>query len=233
MAQLTDEASLFAGLARDRGQLTRTSTAERVAAILRERITEGSLPPGTRLSEELLGQALGVSRNTLREAFRLLSKERLLVHELNRGVFVRKLTLDDLVDVYRVRRLVEVAVVRSAGPLDDDQLRRLRANVAAGEQAVAEGRWIDVGTANIHFHLSLVALSASPRVDELMHQVLAELRLVFHVMTDPRAFHAPFVSRNRALIALLEAGDFEQAARDLEVYLTDAEAELVTVMATP
>ncbi len=41
--------------------------------ILRSRISEGYFPPGTRLSEDSIGGALGVSRNTLREAFRLLT----------------------------------------------------------------------------------------------------------------------------------------------------------------
>ena len=59
-----------AGLERDRALLGRASTAERVADILRDRITEGYVPPGARLSEESIGGALGVSRNTLREAFR-------------------------------------------------------------------------------------------------------------------------------------------------------------------
>src|SRR3954449_4040652 len=100
-------------LAEDRALLGRTSTAERVADILRSRIAEGYFPPGTRLSEDTIGTALGVSRNTLREAFRLLSHERLLVHELNRGVFVRTLSIEDVIDLYRVRVLVECGVVRT------------------------------------------------------------------------------------------------------------------------
>lgn len=108
-------AEQLAGLADDRALLGRTSTAERVADILRSRIAEGYFPPGTRLSEDSIGGALGVSRNTLREAFRLLTHERLLIHELNRGVFVRVLTVEDVEDIYRTRALVECAVVRGSG----------------------------------------------------------------------------------------------------------------------
>lgn len=108
MAELTE-------LADDRALLGRTSTAERVSDILRSRIAEGFFPPGTRLSEDSIGGALGVSRNTLREAFRLLTHERLLVHELNRGVFVRVLTVEDVEDIYRTRALVECAVVHGLG----------------------------------------------------------------------------------------------------------------------
>ena len=85
----------FTALAADRGGLARSSTAERVADIMRERITDGSLAPGSRLPEDAVGSALGVSRNTLREAFRLLVHERLAMAEFNRGVFVRRLTRDD------------------------------------------------------------------------------------------------------------------------------------------
>ncbi|GAA4331123.1 hypothetical protein GCM10023162_36230 [Klenkia terrae] len=78
--------------------LRRASTAERVAEILRRRVTEGDLPPGSQLSEEQLSAVLQVSRNTLREAFRLLGHEGLLVHRLHRGVFVTELSDDELAD---------------------------------------------------------------------------------------------------------------------------------------
>ena len=94
----------FAALETGRRDLARTSTAERVADVLRERITDGSLAPGTRLPEDAVGSALGVSRNTLREAFRLLAHERLVVVEFNRGAFVRRLTVDEVVDLYLARR---------------------------------------------------------------------------------------------------------------------------------
>src|SRR5215212_6648401 len=97
----------FAALETGRREPAPTPTAQRVADVLRERITDGSLAPGTRLPEDAVGSALGVSRNTLREAFRLLAHERLVVAEFNRGVFVRRLTRDDVIDLYRVRSLVE------------------------------------------------------------------------------------------------------------------------------
>ncbi len=102
-------------LAADRALLGRSGTAERVAAALRERITQGLFRPGARLSEEHIGRALGVSRNTLREAFRLLTHERLLVHRLNRGTFVRVLDPGDIADIYHVRRLVECTALRGLG----------------------------------------------------------------------------------------------------------------------
>ena len=104
----------------------RSSTAERVAELLRHRVMEGDLPPGTRLSEEQLVEVLQVSRNTLREAFRLLTHEGLLVHRLHRGVFVPELDEEDLVDLYRLRRTIECDVVRRLDGLDPVRLRPLQ-----------------------------------------------------------------------------------------------------------
>src|SRR3954453_3061387 len=130
-------AEQLSGLADDRALLGRTSTAERVSDILRSRIADGFFPPGTRLSEDSIGSALGVSRNTLREAFRLLTHERLLIHELNRGVFVRVLTVEDVIDIYQVRRLIECAAVRNLGMPPYD-LGKAEAAVAEGEKAAKE-----------------------------------------------------------------------------------------------
>ena len=188
--------------------LDRSSTAERVADVLRRRITEGDLTPGTRLSEEQLVDALRVSRNTLREAFRLLTHERLLVHQLHRGVFVPELDEGDLVDLYRLRRAVEC-------------------EVAAGEASLERGDWTAVGTANMRFHRHLVGLAGSRRVDEVAARLVAELRLAFHAVASPQELHEPYVRRNRELLDLLGAGQFAQAADELGRYLHDSEAQLL------
>ncbi|MER7958646.1 GntR family transcriptional regulator [Streptomyces sp. NPDC096030] len=217
-------------LADDRALLGRTSTAERVADILRTRIAEGFFPPGTRLSEDSIGGALGVSRNTLREAFRLLTHERLLVHELNRGVFVRVLAVDDVADIYRTRRLVECAVVRGLGE-PPFALDGLAAAVGEGVEAARTEDWKGVSTANIHFHRELVALAGSARTDELMRGVLAELRLAFHTVDDPRGLHEPYLVRNREILDALLVGDRTTAERLLARYLDDSRSRIVEAYA--
>ncbi|MFG2131470.1 GntR family transcriptional regulator [Streptomyces sp. NPDC048751] len=221
-------AEQLAGLADDRALLGRTSTAERVSDILRSRIADGYFPPGTRLSEDSIGGALGVSRNTLREAFRLLTHERLLVHELNRGVFVRVLTVEDVEDIYRTRALVECAVVRGLGE-PPYALESLAAAVTEGQLASVQKDWKELGTANIHFHRELVALAGSERTDELMRSVFAELRLAFHVVDDPRRLHEPYLTRNQQILQALQAGDRAGAERLLATYLDDSLARVVEV----
>ena len=213
-------------LARHRALLERTSTAERVAGILREEIMEGQYQPGHRLSEDTITEGLGISRNTLREAFRLLAHEKLLEHRLNFGVFVRKLDTADVLDLYRVRRVIECAAVRSVRALPAADARRLTEAVADADAAAEAGRWQDVGTANLRFHQAIAALHGSPRLDELMRQLSAELRLVFHVIQDPQILYEPYLPRNRAILDRLLAGDTPTAEKLLDAYLTDAEQQL-------
>ncbi|MBB5789329.1 GntR family transcriptional regulator [Jiangella mangrovi] len=230
-AALTAPADWMGELAVDRAALGRSSTAQRVAEILRARITEGLLPPGTRLSEDAIGTALGVSRNTLREAFRLLLHERLATHELGRGVFVRVLDATDVADLYRVRRLLESAALRNAPHAPPGAMARLEAALAEGAAAAAEERWRDVGTANMHVHQAIAGLAGSPRIDDIMRQLLAELRLAFHIMDAPKTFHAPYQKRHGQIADLLRAGQIELAERALDEYLNDAERQLIEAFA--
>ena len=69
-----------------------------------------------------------------------------------------------------------------------------------------------VGTANMQFHRDLVALAGSPRTEQVTERLLAEMRLAFHAVASPQRLHEAYVGRNRALVELLAAGEFEQAA---------------------
>lgn len=219
----------ISALESERAAMGRASASEKVAEALRTRIIEGELRPRTRLSEERIGAALGVSRNTLREAFQLLAHERLVVREFNRGVFVRELDQDDVRDLYRFRRILEVAAVRATATTRPD-LGGLHAAVDEGSAAAGDRDWRLLGSANMHFHKELTALAGSRRADEAMQQVLAEMRLVFSTMADPRTFHEPYLEGNRELVALLAAGEHDGAERALLAYLERAETQLLAAM---
>jgi DNA-binding GntR family transcriptional regulator len=228
---ITEE--MAGALAQDRSGLVHASTADRVTELLRTHIMEGLFPPGTRLSEEVIGQALGVSRNTLREAFRLLCHERLAVHQMNRGIFVPVLTRADVTDIYALRRLVEGSAARLAGTASMTARLAVRAAVDTGESAADAGRWYEVRTADLHFHQAVAALASSPRVDELMRRALAELRLIFHAMADPEQFHRPFLQRNRIIAEAIMLGQGEAAEKELMGYLADAERQILDVYRVP
>ncbi len=210
------------------GRLTAPSTtAERVADAVREEVVEGRLRPGARLPEQALCTALGVSRNTVREALSQLVAERVLVREANRGVFVARPDRAAIRDVYRARRLIEPAAVRLGEAFGPVTVASVRAAVDEGRAAAAVAGWTGVATANQHFHRALVALAGSPRLDQQMALLLAEMRLVFHGMSGVREFHEPYLTHNDAICRLLEAGDREAAADAVTAYLGAAEQQLL------
>ncbi|EAP98119.1 putative GntR-family transcriptional regulator [Janibacter sp. HTCC2649] len=203
----------------------RASTAEAVAGVLRGQISEGRILPGAQLREEHLAAALEVSRNTVREAFRLLAHERLVEHALHRGVFVRTVGPDGIREMYRTRRLVEPIGVRGiTGP---DQVSALRDVVTRGTAAADAGDWEGVGTADIDFHRLLVGASDSVHLSSMFEGLLAELRLAFLRLPDRKALHEPFLARNVRLLDLIEAGDTEAALAELDDYLVAAETQLL------
>ncbi|GAA4237350.1 GntR family transcriptional regulator [Actinomadura meridiana] len=214
-------------MAASRHQLDRSSTAAWLADLIRARIADGHLRPGTRLSDNKIAPVMEVSRNVVREAFQILIKDRLLVQKLNRGVFVNRVPADGLADLYRIRRILECEAVRGAAQAADPAaLDRVEAAVAKGERAAEAGKWDDVGTADIMFHKALAALMGSPRVDEMIGHLLVEMRLVFHEMGSPREFHEPYLTRNRRIHTLLARGEVAAAEAELRSYLDDAEAQL-------
>ena len=207
---------------------TSDGAASRVADALRAQILAGELVPGSRISEDRARQAHGVSRSTLREAFRLLIRERLLVHELSRGVFVRRLSRPDVADLYQARRVIECAAVRSIESLSLPGLRRLAAAITDGRRAAEVDRWDEVAAASIRFHEALVALAGSERLDAIISGVLAEFRLAYAYMRDTQLFHSAFLKRNGEIADTLRTGNTEAAADMLAQYLHDAETELLT-----
>jgi DNA-binding GntR family transcriptional regulator len=200
----------------------KAGSAARAVEQLRSSMVNGELAPGTRLSESSLTGPLGVSRNTLREAFSTLVEEGLLVRRPHRGVFVATLTSAQIADIYRVRALLECTALEQA-PTDPPQARGMRAAVEEAKRAAAAGDWRAVGTANMHFHEQIVALAGSPRLDAWMRQLTAELRLAFAAAPNIEALHRPFVAMNDEIAIGYEAGKATEAAAALRDYLLTSE----------
>lgn len=197
---------------------------------LRQRIIDGDFAPGSRLSESALAEQFGVSRNTLRESFRVLSEQGLVEHIPHRGVSVASPTIADVVDIYRVRRVIECTALRDAEP-EHPAVQRMHDALGEAELALAADDWRRVGSANMAFHAAIVDLADSPRLSRTYRDVAAELRLAFLKIDDPRALHEPFVRKNRAVLAaLLERGP-ASAADELERYLVASERSVLGAFA--
>lgn len=199
----------------------------RVADGLRERIVSGALKPGTRLSEEVYRAQFGISRSTLREAFQLLIRERLLVHELSRGVFVRSVTRDDIEDLYRTRRIVECAAIRQVESLSLTKLRQLSSVIEEGQAAAETGDVDAIHTANVHFHEVLVSLADCHRLSSIMHGILAEFRLIYSHVPDDSVVLGSYLGKHVEIVDALRAGDIEGAVELLDTYLAETAAEVL------
>ncbi len=204
--------------------------AERLVAQLRQRIASGQLLPGQRLPEQALSESLGVSRNTLREAFRVLARDGLIKHAPNRGVFVAIPSIASIIDIYRVRRLIECQALAQAYPRHPAK-KRMRDAVETALRRRESGDWSGVGTANMEFHMAVVELADSERLNGMFAPILAELRLAFGMLQDAEFLHAPYVDMNVKILELTEAGRYADAASALQDYLVHSERIVLAVYA--
>ncbi|NTF33634.1 GntR family transcriptional regulator [Rhizobium skierniewicense] len=203
--------------------------ADRVAKDIRDLLITGALAPGQRLSEAAFSERLDVSRNSLREAFRLLTKDGLLRHEANRGVFVSAPSTDQIIDIYRVRRMLECSALRQAWPRHP-ATTTMRDAVEYAKIHRDLKQWREVGSANMRFHAAVVDLSDSSRLSDFYARVAAELRLSFGLLKDPEQLHAPFVDMNEQILSLVEKGNVVEAAAQMEQYLNLSERTVLKAL---
>lgn len=202
------------------------SLSERAAESVRAAILVGRFLPGERLSEPKLVDALSISRNTLREAFRVLAEERLVEHRFNRGVFVRVPRSDDVSDLYACRRVVECAPLRAEAPRRSPQAMAdaISAAIAAQQADDANG----LAAADIRFHIGVTELNGSVHLDRQLRPIWNEMRLVFLLAHDSRGFHDRYVGRNTEILQAYRAGEAADGLMDR--YLRDAERELLAAL---
>lgn len=193
---------------------------------LTARLIAGELRPGDRLSETSLAKEFDVSRNTLREAFRVLGEQGLVTHIPHRGVSVASPSTADVVDIYRVRHHVECSVLEHA-PRNHPNAAQMEAAVESAEKSAAEENWLEVGTANMAFHNAVVSLSDSRRLMRSFSNVLAELRLAFLKVEVLDFLHAPFIERNREVLEVYRTDSPAAAAVKLGTYLGDSERQVL------
>lgn len=203
--------------------------ADRLARELRNLLISGELVPGQRLSEAAFSERFGVSRNSLREAFRLLTKDGLLHHEANRGVFVAVPVMATIIDIYRVRRMIECGALRQSWARHS-AVRTMREAVENAKARREKQDWVNVGSANMRFHAAVVDLADSTRISEFYERVAAELRLGFGLLANPEQLHAPFVELNENIVKLVEEGKAGEAASEMEIYLNLSERTVLKAL---
>ena len=214
----------------DRTQINRVSVADQVATILRQRILEGEFRPGTQLQELPLASSMGVSRNTMREALRILSLEGLLRRSLHRGAAVTQLSLHDVQEIYQLRRMLELPAVLEAKHPDPELLRELESAVEQYEQAIKQRDWARAVSHDLHFHSLLIRFHGSKRLNTFYRNVISELRVGMVLVDRSHDNPGVLIPVHRKLYQLLSTGKLKQCAAVLEQHLADSESRLTGVM---
>ena len=216
----------------DRSQIHRISVADQVASILRQRILDGELRPGTPLPEIPLSSSLGVSRNTMREAVRILSIEGLLKRSIHRGVSVARLSLKDVKEIYHLRRMLEIpAVLAAAKARRAEVLEELKIAVDEYETAVRARDWTRAVTCDLQFHTTLIRFHNNKRIESFYQKVIGEVRMGMVLVDRSHDNPGGLIPVHRKLYQLLVAGKLKQCAAVLARHLDDSEARLGHVMA--
>jgi DNA-binding GntR family transcriptional regulator len=204
-------------------QLPRATYASMVTERLRANIVNGTLAPGSQLSEVELASTFGVSRGPVREALQRLIQEGLVRSEPHRGVFVPVLSDDDVRDIYLARDALESSAVRhiiatGKSPEAADQLDRMVKLMQDSEKA---NDWEAVGQYDLEFHTALVASSGSERLQRMFSTVISETRLCLGVLTAADA-RSDLVDEHREIADLVREGRTDDALNVLKKHFDDA-----------
>lgn len=215
----------------NRTQITRVSVADQVATLLRQRILEGEFRPGTQLQELPLASSLGVSRNTMREAIRILALEGLLRRHLHRGAAVSQLSLCDVQEIYQLRRMLELPAVLAARRRPDSEiLQELGSAVEEYELAVRDRNWSRAVSHDLQFHSLLIRFLGNQRLESFYKNVIGELRVGMVLVDRSHDNPGALIPVHRKMWQLLSAGKLKQCAAALEQHLEDSESRLTQVM---
>jgi len=214
----------------ERSQINRVSVADQVASILRQKILSGELRPGTALQEVPLAASLGVSRNTMREATRILSLEGLLKRSIHRGVAVSQLSPKDVQEIYHLRRMLEIAAVLAADPPDPGTVSEIKKALERYEQAVRERDWMRAVGFDLQFHVLLIRFHRSRRLESFYQKLIGEVRMGMVLVDRTHDDPSGLIPQHRKILQLLTTGKLKQCAALLEQHLDDSEARLMQVM---
>jgi DNA-binding GntR family transcriptional regulator len=157
---------------------TTEGLSRQIAEQLKELIYAGEFKAGDRLNEAALAVRMGTSRGPIREAIRILTGTGLVTPVLNRGVFVRKVSIQEMLEIYDLRALVfGFAAERACEHLTDEHRRRFEELLEGMEHAAHAS---DGGTyyeLNVQFHELVLRLSHSQRAHQLYDGYVKELHL--------------------------------------------------------
>ncbi|SDM26285.1 transcriptional regulator, GntR family [Franzmannia pantelleriensis] len=204
------------------------TAADRVYAIIKQRILDGQYPANSYIREATIGQELELSRTPIREALRRLVSDGWVEVIPHHGARVVSWTQRDVEEVFELRVLLEPQVVRrAASRIDPSRLDSLGELACHMEQLCERGDDLaidEIAGLNNRFHAELITAADSPRLQRLLEAIV-------QVPVSRRSFHHysgeelhSSMRHHREIIRALAAGDGEWAASVMRAHILAARA---------
>jgi DNA-binding GntR family transcriptional regulator len=208
------------------------TTAQHALDALRRAIVAGELRPGQRVRQEEVADELGVSIAPVREALRVLEQEGQVSYLPRRGYFVTKLRVEDLEEIYGLRRMLEEHAARRALPLlDDDALERIRLAARDCVDTAASGDVAAELEANRRFHFAVLDSPGqvhTMRVIRLLWDSTEAYRAMYYNSPEERAAS---IRAHDQIVDAVRRGDADALVRELDEHRERALAVLRDVLA--
>ena len=192
--------------------LTPRALYEEVAELLRQRIFNRELAPGSWIDELKLAEEYGISRTPLREALKVLATEGLVTMKVRRGAYVTEVSERDLADVYHLLALLESdAAGVVATQATEAQLKELQTLHRELEKAVTNReRFFQVNEA---FHMRLLEIANNRWRDQMVADLRKVMKLNRHNSLLKGGRLEESLAEHRAIMAALTARDAEATAQ--------------------
>ncbi|WP_067666952.1 GntR family transcriptional regulator [Nocardia miyunensis] len=201
-------------------------TKDDVASQLRTAIVEGVYPPGHRLVQEELADRFGVSRIPVREAIRTLEGEGLLRSEPGRGTYVTALDIEEIDEIYDLRRLIEPSF---AGHVTERVSRRdlgrfeAMATEMDGVSRIGAAAW---SRTNLAFHLDMYRLSGLPLRYEFISQMYHRLEPYSRFYVHGTRAYGRVQDEHKAMVQALADGDADALAEQILAHIDGGQTGL-------
>ncbi|MBW8900569.1 MAG: GntR family transcriptional regulator [Massilia sp.] len=202
------------------------SATQRIVDSITTAIAERRLMPGTKLSEQKIGDIFAVSRTVVRQAFNQLSRDRLVVLEPARGAFVATPTAEEANDVFEVRAILETAVTKQlCATITDAQIEQLREHLqlerAAVNNAEVPGRTRLLGD----FHLVLAQMLGNQVLVQMLSELLTRSSLIA-LMRQSSQSAEESLDEHVAIVDAFEKRDVKAAVRLVSKHLANVQHNL-------
>jgi DNA-binding GntR family transcriptional regulator len=182
---------------------------------LRTSIVEGIYPPGHRLVQEELADRFGVSRIPLREAIRTLAGEGLLRSLPGRGTFVTALDLEEIDEIYDLRRLIEPSFAEHVTDrVSRKDIARFESMADQMDRVGETGADVWSRT-NLAFHLDMYRLSRLPMRYEIIAQMYHRLEPYSRFYVHGTCAYDRVQDEHKAMVQALADGDSDALARHI------------------